>query len=142
MAGFQRQKNSVMLMELIIVILFFSIATAIALQGFVQAHQMSRQSLRMTYALNEAQNWSERISASKDPEALLVESGWQGDQGAYELVSAEDRYTLSLTLSSESTQAGVIWTGAIDAYDDALADQPKLFTLPVSRYVPDDGGVR
>lgn len=140
MAKFQRQKSNVMLMELIIVILFFSIATTITLQVFVLAHQRSNESLRMTYALNEAQDWAEQLSASRNPEALLQETGWKGGEGAYELKSLDDKYTLVLNTSKEQTAAGEMLTARIEVYDDVPADRPLLVSLSVKHYLPGDGG--
>ena len=54
----KHSKTSLFLMELIISILFFSIASAICIQLFVKSHQISTHSV----ALNQSIHWSENIA--------------------------------------------------------------------------------
>jgi type II secretory pathway pseudopilin PulG len=56
-------KSSLFLIEMIVVILFFSIAGAICVSLFVQARLISLESTRLTLAVNQCQNAAEALRA-------------------------------------------------------------------------------
>lgn len=56
------RSSSLFLMELILAILFFSIASAVCVQFFVKSHLLSKESNAMNYAINECSNVAEILS--------------------------------------------------------------------------------
>lgn len=64
-------KASLFLMELILSILFFSLSAAVCVQLFVKSHLMSRQSLRLNYAVIYAESMADTFySTDADLEKL------------------------------------------------------------------------
>lgn len=58
------QSSSLFLLELILAILFFSIASAVCVQFFVKSHLMSRNARNLNYAVNECSAVAELVTAS------------------------------------------------------------------------------
>lgn len=63
--------SSLFLLELILAILFFSIASAVCIQLFVKSHLLNLQAQNLNYAVHICSNVSEIISASSDLDTLL-----------------------------------------------------------------------
>lgn len=59
------RSSSLFLMELILAILFFSIASAVCVQFFVKSHLLSRESRVLSQAVNECSNIAEVFDASE-----------------------------------------------------------------------------
>jgi len=59
-------KSELFLMEFIVVILFFSISTAICISAFVEANHMSEESRLLNGAMTLAQSTAEEIKATGD----------------------------------------------------------------------------
>lgn len=60
------RSSSLFLMELILAILFFSIASAVCVQFFVKSHLMSRNSNALNHAVNECASAAEIIDTAED----------------------------------------------------------------------------
>lgn len=58
------QSSSLFLLELILAILFFSLASAVCVQFFVKSHLMSRNARNLNYAVNECSAVAELVTAS------------------------------------------------------------------------------
>lgn len=58
------RSSSLFLMELILAILFFSIASAVCVQVFVKSHLLSREANALNHAVNLCTSAAETISAS------------------------------------------------------------------------------
>ncbi len=58
------QSSSLFLLELILAILFFSLASAVCVQFFVRSHLMSRNARNLNYAVNECSAVAELVTAS------------------------------------------------------------------------------
>lgn len=65
-------KSGLFLIELIIAILFFSLASAICIQLFIKAHFVSSNSEDLSMALNQSQSVAEYFKASNGTSAELV----------------------------------------------------------------------
>lgn len=61
------RSSSLFLMELILAILFFSVASAVCVQIFVKSHLISRQSEELSQAVTLCTNSAEIFAASDDP---------------------------------------------------------------------------
>ena len=123
-----KPKGRIVLIELLIAFLFFSLAAVIALQLFAHGQEFSRQSTLRSAALRQAQSLAERLYASNETEALLRNIGFEKQDSAYTMKADGALYKVSL--SASGTEAGVIQNMVITAYEG----EKELFTLPVSRY--------
>jgi len=59
-----KSKSGLFLMELIIAIAFFAVASAICIQLFASAHRISERSVNMNMAVNHAQSAAEAFKAT------------------------------------------------------------------------------
>lgn len=57
----KKRGSMAFLMELIVVILFFSLSTAVTLRLFVAAHEKERESTRLSDAVERAQDTAEQF---------------------------------------------------------------------------------
>lgn len=60
------RSSSLFLMELMLAILFFSIASAVCVQIFVKSHLLSKESEALSHAVNACANLAETMSISPD----------------------------------------------------------------------------
>lgn len=66
------RSSSLFLMELILAILFFSIASAVCVQIFVKSHLLSQDAEALNRAVTICSNTAEELSASDDWETSIV----------------------------------------------------------------------
>ena len=99
-------RSNALLVELLIVVLFFMLASTVLLQVFTTARNMSEESGWITRALTDAQNVSERLNAAEAPQEALAQMGF--DQQGDEWVLTGEHYETRVTLSTEDLPAGVI----------------------------------
>jgi len=141
-----KSKNDVLLTELVIVILVFSLVAMIVVQMFVAARQKSNHSGQLERALIAAQDWAERLSGSDDPAGLLEGAGFALADSAggdtYVLArEASDRMN-ALTIEARvqpeiRTEAGRLVSATVSVFGAAgseVGDEP-LVALPVFRYI-------
>ncbi|MBQ9196447.1 MAG: hypothetical protein IJ157_04305 [Clostridia bacterium] len=121
-------RSNALLVELLIVVMFFMLAATVLLQVFSAASDQGSKAGRVTQALVSAQNVAERLYAADAPETALVEMGftrqgniWTRDDGDYvveAVVETQDRpYGMWFQQEVRVEAAG-----------------ERLFTLPCSRY--------
>ena len=65
------RSSSLFLLELIIAILFFSVASAVCVQFFVKSHTMSGQAQEMNFAANECSSVAEIVQASESEKEIV-----------------------------------------------------------------------
>ena len=65
------RSSSLFLLELIIAILFFSVASAVCVQFFVKSHTMSQQSQAMNFAVGECSSIAEIVQASDNEKEIV-----------------------------------------------------------------------
>ena len=115
-----------LLMEILIVVLFFALCSTVILDVFVGAHNQSAQA----DALTAAQSLADRLYAADEREDVLRQSGFfeRGD-GTWHLSCGA--YDLLVTLGEETYSAGTLETAEVTA----LENEQTIFTLPSARYV-------
>lgn len=64
-------RSSIFLMEIIIAILFFSLVSAVCLQVFVKAHNMTEETARLNMAVTVAGNTAEMAKAAEAPDKVV-----------------------------------------------------------------------
>lgn len=131
----KHSKSGLFLMELIIVLLFFSLASTICIQLFVKSSTLSSDTMDLTYAVTQAQNLAEGFIASNGDAKLMQENFPQlvaaGDNC---LLLAENGYISMITFSIG--ESGLI-QGDIAIYPKDSAE--SIYSLQVQRYVPERG---
>lgn len=143
-------KNNVLLTELIIVALFFSLIAVTVVQMFVAAHRRGADAALEQQAQIVAQDWAERLSGQNDPGAVLLAAGFeQHAERAYRMTRAEDTFHIEVTFDQpESSEAGQLISADLKVFDKkalraegkAAADPvPPLVELPVASYISAEG---
>lgn len=121
------RKTGLFLMELIIAILFFSLAAAICIQLFVKSHMISERSIALNHSILLAQNTAEIFYATNgDPEkmASLLGCGESSDTAA--IADSDNASTLTL-----------FYTDKFDCLDPAEAAS-AVFQQTISLYADSD----
>lgn len=130
------RKPNAMLIELVIVILFFSISAGIILQLFVAAHDRSKQSTVDTCAVLMAEDLAECIAASTLPmDVFLAEDGWtRAGERHTKTAAASNERPLALTLDGLTEESAA---GTLDVLTLSIADGERtVVTMPINRYLP------
>ena len=122
-------RANTLLLELLVVILFFMFAATTLVEIFGLSRQRSRKAGEIAAAVLEAQNVAEALYDAGDPEACLRELGFTGAEGAWTLENAE--YTLRVTEENEETEAGLLRTMRVDAE----VEGDEVLSLPSVRYL-------
>ena len=121
------RKTGLFRMELIIAILFFSLAAAICIQLFVKSHMISERSIALNHSILLAQNTAEIFYATNgDPEkmASLLGCGESSDTAA--IADSDNASTLTL-----------FYTDKFDCLDPAEAAS-AVFQQTISLYADSD----
>ncbi len=90
----KHSRSSLFLMELIVAILFFSLASAVCMQLFAKAHTLSKKSINENHAVNEAVSLAETFLACGGDAELIAE---YGETLGAKLLSSEELESLSDT---------------------------------------------
>jgi len=123
-------RGNTLLIEMVVVILFFALSQTIVLQVFAKAQQVNRNAEILNHALMRAEDAAETLAVSDDAETALTELGFTLNADEYRLADEEDGYRLVATVGRFTQPAGVLTTVELKAY----RDDTELFTLPASRY--------
>ena len=123
-------KNSILLVEIMIAVLFFALASTVILETFDTTRSQSRLAGTYNDALTEAQNVADVLYASEDFSGTLTAMGFSQTEDGW-VRNAED-YAISVTYREESAVAGSLYAASVRGYQE----ERELFTLPLSWYVP------
>ena len=114
-------------------LLFFSLSTVITLRLFVTAHQQEQQSVRLSEALEQAQDTAEQFYAGG--RAFLTNTGWsadtQGEATLYRQIDAQ--WVIEVSLQETISSAGVLDSGEVRVRA-AAAPEDVLCRLSLARY--------
>ena len=146
---YQRHNNisSLFLLELILAVLFFSVASALCIQIFTKAHLMSQDARDLNFAVNEVSSMAEQISvgtlhsdtaASSDdtasdpstqmPDDSLQDAAAYYDSGYASCEKADAVYVLTVHYEPEIT----LLKAHISM--DTIADNRNIYTLDVTKH--------
>lgn len=146
---YQRHNNtsSLFLLELILAVLFFSVASALCIQIFTKAHLMSQDARDLNFAVNEVSSMAEQISAgtlhsdtvassddtASDPSTQMPDDSLQDAAAYYDssyasCEKADAVYVLTVHYEPEDTflKAHISM--------DTVADNRNIFTLDVTKH--------
>ena len=146
---YQRHNNisSLFLLELILAVLFFSVASALCIQIFTKAHLMSQDARDLNFAVNEVSSMAEQISAgtlhsdtaassddtASDPSTQMPDDSLQDaaayyDSGYASCEKADAVYVLTVHYEPE----GTLLKAHISM--DTIADNRNIYTLDVTKH--------
>ena len=146
---YQRHNNisSLFLLELILAVLFFSVASALCIQIFTKAHLMSQDARDLNFAVNEVSSMAEQISAgtlhsdtaassddtASDPSTQMPDDSLQDaaayyDSGYASCEKADAVYVLTVHYEPENT----LLKAHISM--DTIADNRNIYTLEVTKH--------
>lgn len=146
---YQRHNNtsSLFLLELILAVLFFSVASALCIQIFTKAHLMSQDARNLNFAVNEVSSMAEQISAgtlhsdtaassgdtASDPSTQMPDDSLQDAAAYYDssyasCKKADAVYVLTVHYEPEDT----LLKAHISM--DTVADNRNIYTLDVTKH--------
>ena len=146
---YQRHNNtsSLFLLELILAVLFFSVASALCIQIFTKAHLMSQDARDLNFAVNEVSSMAEQISAgtlhsdtaassddtASDPSTQMPDDSLQDAATYYDssyasCKKADAVYVLTVHYEPEDT----LLKAHISM--DTIADNRNIYALDVTKH--------
>lgn len=127
----RRYRGSVVLVELIIVILFFALSQVVVLQVFAAAQEKTTANAARSTAVLAVQDTMECLSVSDDAEGTLLRLGYERDGEVYRRTEAHG-VTLTATLNRLTQPAGVLTQVTVTA----VRGEEELFSFPSLHYQP------
>lgn len=125
------RNSRALMVELMIIIVFFSLSSVIIVQLFAAANHISRESSVSTSLLQSAQSWADRIQAEDDISAFLTGNGWTYQEDGYFFSLAADGGELRVSDIRETQGiSGRLVACEVTAY----IGEDSIFSLPVARY--------
>ena len=121
-------RSNALLVELLIVVLFFMLSSTILLRVFSTAHQQNVRAGAITTALTEAQNVAEGLYAADDVEAELRKMGFELKENVWAREAEE--MTLEVSSAHEETAAGILRRQEVRA----LMNGEQLVALECAQY--------
>ncbi len=135
------KRSSLFLLELIIAILFFCLASAVCVRFFVKSHIMEQETTVLNYATDQAVSVAEILRSNQDIPTCLKElfpnitSGQEGEYTVYfdhnwkSCGKSDADYFLSLSYSEEDD----LLVGNISVF--ALDKKDAVYTLEIEKYL-------
>lgn len=141
----KHSRSSLFLMEMIIAILFFSLASAVCIQLFAKSHTLSKQTVNQNYAVIHAQNLAESY--------LALEGDLEQIAPLFESASFDaSNNTIQLYFDAEwnpTNAAGAFFQAGLTGYplneaglitaditvSEVNTDSDALFSLQVSHHI-------
>lgn len=122
---YQRHNNtsSLFLLELILAVLFFSVASALCIQIFTKAHLMSQDARDLNFAVNEVSSMAEQM-----PDDSLQDSAAYYNSSYASCEKADAVYVLTVHYEPEDT----LLKAHISM--DTIADNRNIYTLDVTKH--------
>lgn len=145
-------KNKVLLMEIVVVVLFFSISAVTTLQLFARANAAARRSGDNARALIRCEDWAERLMAADDPaQALDAAEGWRYTEETPVGFAAEMKLTGDMEIAEgEEATYYIKASGTCAAFANGSLWEMRVYVqdsqgevrvdLPVVRYDAKEAG--
>ncbi|MDE7222327.1 MAG: hypothetical protein K2O34_00930 [Acetatifactor sp.] len=137
----KHSKSSLFLMELIIALLFFSLASTVCIRLFVNAHSLSNQTVDTNYAVNYAQNMAEAfMGCDGDLQALqtVINNALLSEDGC--TLSLEQNGYYTTIVCNSLPKPGATIAADIHVYKPDLSgdifEGESLYTVHVDLHVP------
>lgn len=122
---YQRHNNtsSLFLLELILAVLFFSVASALCIQIFTKAHLMSQDARDLNFAVNEVSSMAEQM-----PDDSLQDAAAYYDSSYASCEKADAVYVLTVHYEPEDT----LLKAHISM--DTIDDNRNIYTLDITKH--------
>lgn len=122
---YQRHNNtsSLFLLELILAVLFFSVASALCIQIFTKAHLMSQDARDLNFAVNEVSSMAEQM-----PDDSLQDAATYYDSSYASCKKADAVYVLTVHYEPEDT----LLKAHISM--DTIDDNRNIYALDVTKH--------
>lgn len=122
---YQRHNNtsSLFLLELILAVLFFSVASALCIQIFTKAHLMSQDAKDLNFAVNEVSSMAEQM-----PDDSLQDAAAYYNSSYASCEKADAVYVLTVHYEPEDT----LLKAHISM--DTIADNRNIYALDVTKH--------
>lgn len=137
------KSSSIFLMEFILAVLFFSVASAVCVQFFVKSHVLSQRSQTLAHAVSECSSIAEICRTSEslaDAEALLADEYPTLEKGNTILLYFDDEFApcdqesatskLELSLSQDEQMLSIHMNVC------ATTDEALIYELETSHHIP------
>ncbi len=108
-------QGNVLLVEMIVVLLFFSLSAVISMGVFVKARQMVDQAALLTAANERMSAWAEELALTPEVEEYLAAQGFSRQADGWTLSGEEAVYTAQATV--QPTGAGTRTRVTLEARD-------------------------
>lgn len=145
---YQRHNNtsSLFLLELILAVLFFSVASALCIQIFIKAHLMSQDARDLNFAVNEVSSIAEQISTGTLHPDTAASSGDTASDPSTQMPDGtlqDAAYYDSSYTSCEKADAVYVLTVHYEPEDtllkahismDTVADNRNIYALDVTKH--------
>ena len=115
--------SSLFLLELILAVLFFSVASALCIQIFTKAHLMSQDARDLNFAVNEVSSMAEQMS-----DGTLQDAAAYYDSSYASCKKADAVYVLTVHYEPEDT----LLKAHISM--DTIADNRNIYALDVTKH--------
>lgn len=136
--------------EMIIVILFFALSSAITLRLFVAADSRADQSSDLSVAVIKAQDIAEQLQGISSPNELPAalrtakRTGADNRTERYQIsydrqwneTTGEPRYTAEIAIAKTDSESGVLVRADITVSRVESGKKKQIFVLSPAKYVP------
>ena len=122
---------NVLLIELVLVILFFMLCVSTIVEMFGMARVKSSFARSSSEAMMIVENLEEKLAAAADAGAELEKDGFVQEDGSW--ILRQEKYSLTAVETEEKTEAGTLRTVTFSAVQKT---GQNLFELPVVNYLP------
>lgn len=139
------QSSSLFLLELILAILFFSLASAVCVQFFVKAHLLSRDARNINHAVNECSGIAEIVDVSDSIEDALdlIQNVYKGAETDADVPAVRIYYDDSLVPCSQEKGSYVLYTTFSEEDDmltanismEEIKNSAPIYQLTVEHYL-------
>ena len=126
-------KGNMLLIELVIVILFFALSQVVIVQVFAQTQKKNLDTARLNKSMAFAENIMERLCNDKNPDGVLMREGFMGKGGAYTYTQIPD-VDFYANVSRLQQPAGELVSVELTAKQEG----DVLFTLPSVQYFAEE----
>ena len=136
------RRSSLFLMELIIAILFFSLASTVCVRIFVKSNTLEQESIRLNHAVSAASSVAEIFRNQENPFEILEKQYPDGmkDDNHYKFFYNKDWSLCNKNEAIYTVIADFTKDGSFESADiQVVSSEQCIYDLSVKKYV-DQGG--
>lgn len=140
-----KSRTSLVLMELIICVLFFSVASAVCVQLFVNAHLISKSAFELNCAVAKAQGFAEVMRGTDGTYECIIdmfpEAEKSADNNSFEVYYDEDFNVINPTDKFNAEYSAKVSLEKVSKIQNMniliyrLSDDETVYTLDATKYI-------